>query len=77
MVGDLAVTVNGEAVAVLPGGTATQIDVPAAALVLHIPGTYRLTVVDPVRQIGDAFVVASQPGTIDPVATLAGTPSAA
>src|SRR4029453_963608 len=51
-------------VAVLAGGTAMQIDVPAPALVLHTPGTYRLTVVDPVRQIGEAFVVASQPPTV-------------
>jgi hypothetical protein len=45
---------------VLPGASATQIDVVAPAALLTTPGTYRLTVVDPVRRVGDAFVVASQ-----------------
>src|SRR5207342_3598675 len=31
----------------------------APAAILTTPGTYRLTVVDPVRKVGDAFVVAS------------------
>ncbi len=43
-----------------------------------MPGTYRLTVVDPVRQIGDAFVVASEAASVG-VGTTAGngTPTAA
>jgi hypothetical protein len=55
------VIVDGQPATVFPGGTATQMDVAAPATLLTTPGSYRLTVVDPARQIGDAFVVASQP----------------
>jgi hypothetical protein len=33
-------------------------------VVLTAAGNYRLAVVDPVRQIGDAFVVVSQPANV-------------
>ena len=57
---DLIVTVDGQPVTVLPGATATQVEVQPPATVLTTPGTYRLTVVDPARRVGDVFVVASQ-----------------
>src|SRR4029453_9420251 len=60
---ELAVTVDGQAAAVLPGGTDTQIEVQAPPSVLQAAGTYRLAVVDPARQVGDAFVVASGTGS--------------
>jgi hypothetical protein len=56
---DLVVIVDGQAVTALPGATASQIEVLAPSTVVTSPGTYRLTVMDPVRQVGDAFVVAS------------------
>jgi hypothetical protein len=56
---DLVVSVDGHPVSVLPGASDTQVDVMAPATVLTVAGTYRLTVVDPTRQVGDAFVVAS------------------
>jgi hypothetical protein len=55
---NLVVTIDGQPVAVLSGATATQVEVLAPAAVLTVPGTYRLTLVDPVRQVGDAFVIA-------------------
>jgi hypothetical protein len=61
---DPTVTVAGQPVIVLAGGTETQIDVVVPAAVLTTPGTYRLTLVDPVRQVGDAFVVASHAGVV-------------
>jgi hypothetical protein len=71
------VTVDGQPVAVLPGGKDTQVAVVAPAALLTTPGTYRLTVVDPVRQVGDAFVVASQAATVAlGGAALNGTPAA-
>jgi hypothetical protein len=60
----LVVTVDGQAVDVLPGATATQIEVVVPATVATMTGTFRLTVVDPARQVGDAFVVASQAGRV-------------
>ncbi len=57
----LVVTVEGASVPLLPGATDTQVDIAPPPELLTTPGTYRLTVRDPVRQIGDAFVVASQP----------------
>ena len=59
-----AATVDGEPVTVLANGTDTRIEVLAPAALLVTPGTYRLTVVDPARHVGDAFVVASQSGTV-------------
>ena len=73
----LIVSVEGTAVAVLAGATDTQVEVVPPPAVLTTLGTYRLTVMDPVRQIGDAFVVASQPGTTGPIATLNSTAGAA
>ena len=51
----LIVSVEGTAVAVLAGATDTQVEVVPPPAVLTTLGTYRLTVMDPVRQIGDAF----------------------
>src|SRR5262245_42678294 len=45
---DVVVTVDGQAVPVLLGGTETRVEIQAPAAVLTTPGTYRLTVVDPV-----------------------------
>jgi hypothetical protein len=53
------VTVDGQSVTGLPGGTETLLQVTAPSAVL-MPGTYRLTVADPTRQAGDTFVVAIQ-----------------
>ncbi len=61
--GEPVVTVDGQAVAVLTGGSETRLDVLAPATLLVTPGSYRLTVLDPVRQIGDVFVVSSEAGT--------------
>ena len=71
---EAVVTVDGQPVPVLPGATATQIDVLAPATLLNTPGTYRLTVVDPVRRIGDAFVVASRMGSAVPGGTVVNGP---
>lgn len=57
----LLVTVDGQTVTTLPGSTATHLEVQAPASVLTTPGTYRLTVVDPVQRAWDGFVVASAP----------------
>src|SRR5262245_7358278 len=54
------VTVDGQPVTVLLGGTETQIDVEAPPAIWTTPGTYRLTVTDPTRRMGDAFIVATQ-----------------
>src|SRR6202140_4129047 len=56
------VTIDGQPVTVLLGATDTQITVIAPSVLLTTPGTYRLTVVDSVRQVGDGFVVASRAG---------------
>jgi hypothetical protein len=67
---DLHVTVDGQPVTVLPGATATQLDVLAPASLLTVPGSYRLTVADPVRRAWDGFVVSSPAfdvGTLDRV----------
>jgi hypothetical protein len=57
----LVVTVEGTPVPLLPGATGTQVEVAPPPALLTTAGTYRLTVVDPTRQIGDAFVVAISP----------------
>ncbi|MGE0815094.1 MAG: hypothetical protein AB7O93_17290 [Vicinamibacterales bacterium] len=54
---DLQVMVDGMPVPQLPGATATQVEALAPATVLTLPGTYRLTVLDPVHHVGDGFVV--------------------
>lgn len=56
---DPVVTVDGQTVVVMQGGSESQLDVLAPAALLTIPGSYRLTVQDPVTQISDAFVVAA------------------
>jgi hypothetical protein len=66
-----AVTVDGQPVQLLPGGTDTRLDVLAPAVILTTPGTYRLTVVDSVRQVGEAFVIASHAGIVAPVGGIA------
>ena len=53
------VTIDGQPAPVLAGATDTQVTVITPAVLLTTPGTYRLTVVDSVRQVGEAFVVAS------------------
>jgi hypothetical protein len=70
------VTVNGQPVAVLLGATETQLAVLAPAALLTTPGSYRLTVVDPVRQIGESFVVASHAATLALSSTALSAPSA-
>ena len=60
------VTIDGQPVTVLLGSTDTQVIVIAPSVLLTTPGTYRLTVVDPARQAGEAFVVASGAGTVGP-----------
>jgi hypothetical protein len=61
---ELFVSVDGQPVPQLPGATDTQMELLAPASVLTTPGSYRLTVVDTLRQVGDAFVVASQAATV-------------
>ncbi len=74
---DLVVIVDGQLVTVLPGATATQVEVQSPATVLTTPGTYRLTVVDPVRRVGDGFVVASQGSVAAGVIEAGRTPTSA
>ena len=71
---DAAVTIEGQPVTVLPGGSDTQVTVLAPASVLTTAGTYRLTVTVP-GQPADVFVIASQPGS--GAAGLSGTTQAA
>ena len=71
------VTFDGQPVAVLGGGSETRLEVVAPAALVMTPGSYRLTVVDPVRRVGDSFVVASQGGFVSPSALLGGGPSPA
>jgi hypothetical protein len=52
-----AVTLDGHALTVVPGGTATRLVVVVPASLLATPGTYRLTVTDAGRQAGDAFEI--------------------
>lgn len=63
---DLAVTVDGHPVTVMPGASDTQLDVVAPATVLSTPGTYRLTVTDATGQRGDGFIVAGPASAIGP-----------
>jgi hypothetical protein len=71
--GELVVTVEGQAVTVLPGATETRVEVAAPAAMLSAPGSYRLMVVDPARHVGDAFVVASPPAGRSPDFAQVGT----
>ncbi len=74
---ELAITVDGQPAAVLPGGTDTQIEVLAPPSVLQTPGTYRLTVIDHLHKVGDAFVVANQAATTGlSSSAFTGTPTA-
>src|SRR5262245_52890470 len=52
-----AVTLDGHALTVLPGGTAARLVVVVPASLLATPATYRLTVTDAGRQAGDAFEI--------------------
>ena len=71
------VTIDGQPVPVLPGATDTQVTVVTPAVLLTAPGTYRLTVVDSVRQVGEVFVVASRAGLVPAVSlTTSGTSAA-
>jgi hypothetical protein len=72
---DLVVIVDGQPVTILPGATSTRLEVQPPATVLTTPGTYRLTVVDPVRHVGDGFVVASQGSLASGVVEAGRTPS--
>src|ERR1700730_16683488 len=65
------VTIDGQPVTVLLGSTDTQVSVITPSLLLTTPGTYRLTVVDSVRQVGEVFVVASHAGIVAPVGGIA------
>jgi hypothetical protein len=58
------VTIDGQPVTVLLGASDTQVIVITPAVLLKTPGSYRLTVVDPVRQVGEVFVVASRAGLV-------------
>src|SRR6202023_3370084 len=72
------VTIDGQPVTVLAGATDTQVTVITPSVLLTTPGTYRLTVVDPVRQVGEVFVVASHAGTVAPPGGIpSATPTAA
>src|SRR5580704_8970044 len=71
------VTIDGQPVTVLLGSTDTQVTVIAPSVLRTTPGTYRLTVVDSVRQVGEVFVVASRAALVAPVSlTTSGTTSA-
>src|SRR6202163_4529385 len=71
------VTIDGQPVPVLPGATDTQLAVVTPAVLLTAPGTYRLTVVDSVRQVGEVFVVASRAGLVPAVSLTTNGTSAA
>src|SRR5580704_3393406 len=58
------VTIDGQPVTVLLGATDTQVTVITPSVLLTTPGTYRLTVVDSVRQVGEVFMVASRAGVV-------------
>jgi hypothetical protein len=64
----LVVTVDGQVVTTFPGASDDRLDVQAPVSVLTVPGTYRLTVLDPVRRSWDGFIVASAPVTMTGVA---------
>lgn len=71
---NVAVTVDGQSTPTLPGATDTQVQVLAPVAVLTSPCTYRLTAVDPVRQVGEAFAIASRAASVAAVSlTTSGT----
>ena len=59
---DLIVTVDGQSASVLPGATATRVEVQPPATVLTTPGTYRLTRCGP-GAAGGRRVCRRQPAT--------------
>jgi hypothetical protein len=68
------VTIDGQPVTVLLGSTDTQVIVIAPSVLVTTPGTYRLTLVDSVRKVGEVFVVASRAGLVPGVSlTTSGT----
>src|ERR1700676_1317830 len=71
------VTIDGQPVTVLLGSTDTKVTVIAPSVLLTTPGTYRLTVVGSVRQVGEVFVVASHAGLVPAVSLTSGTTSPA
>src|ERR1700681_3964387 len=72
------VTIDGQPVTVLLGSTDMQVTVIAPSVLRTTPGTYRLTVVDSVRQVGDGFVIATHAGIVAPVSGIPNeTPPAA
>jgi len=72
------VAVDGQAVPVLAGATPTRLTVLAPAAVLTVPGTYRLTVMNPALRVGDVFAVTGLAGTVGVAwAPLAGVQSGA
>src|SRR5262245_16703037 len=74
---DVLVTVDSQAATLLPGATSARVEVQAPANLLTTPGTYRLTVVDPVRRVGDNFVVASHGGVVSGSVPVSAVPSPA
>ena len=75
---DVVVTVDGQAVTPLPGANSTRVEVQTPVTVLSAPGTYRLTVVDPAKRVGDTLVVTSKGVSTYPgVAAFSGTLPAA
>jgi hypothetical protein len=62
----LLVMVDGQPPTIFPGATDTRLDVQASTKLMTTPGTYRLVVFDPVRQIGDGFVVATAGPSVRP-----------
>src|SRR5262245_59356224 len=69
------VMVGGWSLPVLPGASDTQIRIPAPAAIRATPGSYRLTVFDPTRHIGDGFVVTIGAGAPAETVTDAGASS--
>ena len=67
---EILVTVDGYSVPQLKGATDTEMEVLAPAAFAATPGSYRLTVTDPVRRVGDDVVVLSALG--DAAAQLSG-----
>src|SRR5262245_58904126 len=63
---DPTVVVGGVIVPVL-SGTDSQVSVRLPDAMLKASGTYRLILLDPVRQVGDGFVVAVHAGVVTPV----------
>src|SRR5262245_37359958 len=51
------ITLDGHPATMMAGGSATRRVVLVPPAVLAAPGSYRLTVVDPVRRLSDAFEV--------------------